>query len=266
MTVSVDKQLERAAKERPKGEEIRTMFSSIAPRYDLLNRLLSGFLDVRWRKRAVATALQGRSAASVLDVCTGTGDVALQVTKKLSGHGRVVGADFCPEMLKHAGEKVRNGAHKDLSLVVCDAQSLPFPAHSFDAALVAFGIRNVSNVELGIREMTRVVRPGGRVVVLEFSRPRNPLSRFITRCALSFVPLIGRLVSGSSVNAYGYLSSSVASFGARFDLVSIMRKCGLTNVREEPLTLGAVTVFSGEPAFDPEDQSKGSEPRDSRHR
>lgn len=247
MTTRLEPELRRAAQDRPEGREIRSMFASISHRYDVLNRVLSGFLDLRWRRRAVAIAGQGRPVTRVLDVCTGTGDLALLTRRACGPSPEIVGVDFCPEMLQLAQAKSKEATEREalapVELAVCDAMDLPFPDQSFDAALVAFGIRNVSDVPQALSEMARVIRTGGRVVILEFSRPRNPVARALNKAVLTVVPWIGRLLSGSDVNAYGYLSRSVKNFGERFDLESLLRDSGLIEVRADPLTLGAVTIF-----------------------
>ncbi len=232
--------LDRAAASGPSagGGEIRDLFDSVAARYDLLNRILSLGLDLRWRRiaaRACALAPGGRA----LDVCTGTGDLALLLRREVGKAGVVVGADLSTGMLRRGRSKGAGGA------LVADALDLPFPRGSFDAATVAFGIRNVSDPGRAIGEMARVVRAGGRVVVLEFSAPRSAPVRLVHGLLLRHaVPLVGRIVSGRG-EAYRYLSRSVPSFSGRVDLEALFRLATLEVEERRPLTLGAVEMLVG---------------------
>lgn len=220
------------------------MFAGIAPRYDLLNHLLSANRDVGWRRETVAAGavLPGES---VIDVCTGTGDLALEWGRALGGRGTVVGTDFCEPMVRLGREKARREGSA-VRLGVADTLRLPFADGSFHAASVGFGIRNVADLGAGVAEMARVVRRGGRVVILEFTRPSNPAFRFLYYVYfLLLLPLLGNLVSGSRQNAYGYLPRSVLSFPDRERLARVMEGAGLTDVRIRDLSLGIVTVHVG---------------------
>jgi demethylmenaquinone methyltransferase/2-methoxy-6-polyprenyl-1,4-benzoquinol methylase len=220
------------------------MFAGIAPRYDLLNHVLSANRDVGWRKATVEAA-KARAGDPVLDVCTGTGDLAQEWSRTLGAGSRVVGTDFCEPMVRLGAGKARS-AGAPVRLGVADTLRLPFRDGSFEVASVGFGIRNVADLRGGLAEMARVVRRGGRVVVLEFTKPSNPLFRFVYYVYfLLLLPLLGNLVSGSRQNAYGYLPRSVLSFPDRGRLARIMEEAGLSSVRVEDLGLGIVTVHVG---------------------
>lgn len=230
------------AMQRP--DRIRRMFADIAPTYDFLNHFLSARRDVGWR-RATVEAGEVRPGEPVLDVCTGTGDLALEWSRALGGRSAVVGTDFCEPMVRLGREKVR-GAGLRVRLGVADTLRLPFPDGSFEAASVGFGIRNVADLRAGVAEMVRVVRRGGRVVILEFTRPSNPAFRFLYYVYfLLLLPLLGNAISGSRRNAYGYLPRSVLSFPDRDRLARIMEEAGLAEVRVLDLSLGIVTVHRG---------------------
>ena len=220
------------------------MFAGIAPRYDLLNHLLSANRDRGWRR---ATVEEGRAGPGdrVLDVCTGTGDLALEWHRALGGGTPVVGTDFCEPMVRLGATKVRREGAA-VRLGVADTLRLPFRDGAFGVVSVGFGIRNVADLGGGLRELARVVRSGGRVVVLEFTRPSNPLLRFVYYVYfLLLLPLLGNLVSGSRQNAYGYLPRSVLSFPDRGRLAQMMEEAGLRDVRVRDLGFGIVTVHSG---------------------
>jgi len=220
------------------------MFAGIAPRYDLLNHLLSANRDRGWRRETVAAGAC-RPGDPVLDVCTGTGDLAMEWSRTLGTRSEVVGTDFCEPMVRLGLDKVRR-ERLPVRLGVADTLRLPFADGSFAAASVGFGIRNVADLVAGIREMTRVVRPGGRVVILEFTRPSNPAFRLVYYVYfLLLLPLLGNLVSGSRQNAYGYLPRSVLSFPDRGRLKARMEEAGLRDVRILDLSLGIVTVHVG---------------------
>jgi demethylmenaquinone methyltransferase/2-methoxy-6-polyprenyl-1,4-benzoquinol methylase len=225
---------------------IRRMFNSIAPRYDLLNHLLSLNIDRYWRWRTTRL-VPPDGAAPILDVCTGTGDLALAYDRAAAGRVPVVGADFCHEMLVRATQKAdRKGAGGRIRFVEADAQRLPFPDDYFQITCVAFGLRNVTDTDRGIAEMVRVTKSGGRVAILEFSRPRGwffgRMYRFYFRRLL---PLVGRMVSRDRDGAYRYLPESVMEFPDGEALAERLRGHGLTDVRWHPLTLGIATLYVG---------------------
>ena len=228
-----------------KGRAIRQMFDEIAPRYDLLNRLLSFGVDRRWRRVAVrqlAIPAQGR----VLDVATGTGDVALEIARQTAPSVRIVGADFTQEMLVRGRAKVATSAYRGrIELVNAPCESLPHPDSTFDGVTIAFGIRNVVDRERGLREMTRVLKPGGRVVILEFATPRSRLFRSVYLCYFHcLLPRLGGLLSRRS--AYQYLPESVQEFPDRETFLAMMAAAGLTALRCIDLTGGIAAVYVGE--------------------
>jgi demethylmenaquinone methyltransferase/2-methoxy-6-polyprenyl-1,4-benzoquinol methylase len=228
-----------AAKEH--ASRVRAMFSTIAGRYDLLNHVLSGNVDKRWR-RIVATRVRERipsSSACILDVACGTGDLSLTLFE-ITGAG-VVGTDFCRPMLDIAAGKTSGR----IRLIEGDALDLPFRDGTFDAATIAFGLRNLSNVESGLAELSRVLKPGGWVAVLEFSRPANAILRPLFNLYFRRVlPLMGGLVSGS-LSAYTYLPASVQKFPDQSQLSLLMEQAGFVQVRYENLTGGIAALHLG---------------------
>jgi demethylmenaquinone methyltransferase/2-methoxy-6-polyprenyl-1,4-benzoquinol methylase len=249
MPPDLNQKLDEAARQGPRGDEIRDMFAAISPRYDLLNRVVSGWFDRGWRKKTVRFALDGNGTGTFLDVCSGTGDLAFEIQRQAREDSTVVGIDFCREMLCLARDKAPSpGKGPGPRFLVSDALRLPFASGSFDAALVAFGIRNLRSVDEGIAEMVRVLRPGGRLVILECSRPQNVISRLLLRVILFFVPWIGRALCGFRVDAYRYLVNSMRAFGERVDVGSRLLGAGLRDIRIHPLTLGAVTIYRAETA------------------
>lgn len=234
----------------PEGPTIQKMFAEVAPGYDRANRALSLGIDLWWRRQTVrmVAVQQGERG---LDVCAGTGD--LSFTLQRAG-AQIVGADFCAPMLTRARQKGGpEGAFAATvagpSFLAADAMALPFPAASFDFATVAFGIRNVADPKVALREMARVVRPGGRVVVLEFSKPRVPLLgaayRFYFRRVL---PRLGTWISGARNDAYRYLHDSVMAFPEREQFLALMRDAGLVSPRQRLLTGGVAAIYRGEVA------------------
>jgi demethylmenaquinone methyltransferase/2-methoxy-6-polyprenyl-1,4-benzoquinol methylase len=224
---------------------IRQMFGEIARRYDLLNHLLSAGMDRWWRRRTVRLAPPGGEGA-VLDVCTGTADLALAYWRYGGGRVRVVGADFCRPMLRLGQEKCHRAKAVGLSLVEADAQHLPFADNTFQVVSVAFGLRNLSDPDRGLREMTRVCRPGGRVAVLEFGLPESRLFRRAYGWYFRRVlPKIGQAVARNRQEAYNYLPASVGEFPAREALVARMTAAGLREVRYRPFTLGVAALYVG---------------------
>jgi demethylmenaquinone methyltransferase/2-methoxy-6-polyprenyl-1,4-benzoquinol methylase len=222
-------------------ERIAGMFDAIAPRYDLLNRLLSAGIDRRWRAKAITSlGLTGRE--TLVDVCTGTGDVALEADGRAA---RILGVDFAAAMLALGLQKVRRaGAAGRIALVRGDAMRLPVPDDSADAVTVAFGIRNVQRPEIGCAEMARILRPGGRLAILEFAMPRLPGVAALYRWYFSRVlPFVGRRISGHTA-AYSYLPASVGSFPPPAEFVTLLRQSGFVQVRADPLTFGIVYLYT----------------------
>jgi demethylmenaquinone methyltransferase/2-methoxy-6-polyprenyl-1,4-benzoquinol methylase len=226
------------------SQQIAGMFDAIAKRYDLLNHLLSAGIDRRWRARAIESlGLTGRE--TVLDVCTGTADVAIAAIRGRPGARRVLGIDFAGEMLRVGATKLRASAVGDrVALARGDATRLPCRDGSVDALTVAFGIRNVHDPQQACNEMRRVLRPGGRVAILEFAIPRTPVVRQLYLWYFRTVlPLIGRLVSRHDA-AYGYLPASVSAFAAPDEFVTILRHAGFAEAAAVPLTFGIVYLYT----------------------
>lgn len=221
-------------------DRIAGMFDAIAPRYDLLNHLLSAGIDRRWRATAIRSlGLTGRE--TLLDVCTGTADIALQAR----GAARVVGVDFAGAMLAFGRRKVRDaGEDRRITLVRGDASTLPVRDGSVDAVTVAFGIRNVEHPERACAEMSRAMRAGGRLAILEFGVPRIPgISTLYLWYFTYLLPRVGRLVSGHTA-AYSYLPVSVGSFPPPPAFMAILEQAGFTDVRADSLTLGIVYLYT----------------------
>ena len=228
-----------------KGEKIQQMFGTIAPRYDFLNRLLSFGIDRRWRTKAVRL-LKYREGARILDVATGTGDVALEIARSTPVSVRITGADFCREMVELGETKVAAspyGSRIDFRVAPCE--DLPFPDNTFDSITIAFGIRNVVDRKLGLAEMWRVLRPGGRLIILEFSTPRSRLFRqlyyFYFRRLL---PVIGGLFS--RYNAYKYLPDSVLEFPSHEEFSRMIAEAGFKSIHIKELTFGIASIYAGD--------------------
>jgi demethylmenaquinone methyltransferase/2-methoxy-6-polyprenyl-1,4-benzoquinol methylase len=226
------------------AQRVREMFGKIATRYDLLNHLLSGNIDRRWR-RLVAKALEttlSSGEARVLDVACGTGDLSWTLLE--SGKAVIVGVDFCRPMLQIAKDKASR--HRlAIPFIEGDALQLPFADQSFDAATIAFGLRNLASVEAGFQELFRILKPGGRIAVLEFSRPRMPVVRSLFNVYFTnLLPLLGGWISGSK-SAYEYLPASVSRFPDQTELASIMSSSGFDAVTFRNLTGGIAALHMG---------------------
>ncbi len=231
------------------GSRVRKMFEEIAPRYDLMNHLLSLGIDITWRKRTVRELrLDGNEP--VLDCCTGTGDLALMMAKHVGTRARVIGTDFCLPMLTRAQTKkysLSEGSSQPVEFLEADTQALPFADGMFQAVTVAFGLRNVEDTDQGLREMARVCKPGGQVAVLEFSKPSFPgLSQAYSAYFKYVLPRIGQSMARNGHGAYEYLPSSVSEFPCGEALAVRMRGVGLRDVRILPMTFGVATLYIGE--------------------
>lgn len=228
-----------------KKGQVSKMFNRIAPYYDLLNRLLSLGIDTIWRKKAIAL-LKEKDPQMVLDVATGTADLALETARQLNAE-QIIGVDISTQMLEIGREKVaKKGLTKVIHLREGDSENLPFPNNTFDAITVAFGVRNFEDLERGLAEMQRVLKPGGQLVVLEFSKPRVfPFRQVFNFYFRHILPFIGRITS-KDPKAYRYLYESVQAFpeGERF--LSILTKTGFKSNRCIPLTLGVCSIYSAE--------------------
>jgi demethylmenaquinone methyltransferase/2-methoxy-6-polyprenyl-1,4-benzoquinol methylase len=220
------------------------MFSAIAPRYDFLNRVLSAGRDRTWRREAVAATALPRQGA-LLDVCTGTADMALEVARQFPD-ARIIGVDFSHPMIALGAAKIERARLADrVRLQVAPAEALPFPDDSFDAATVAFGLRNLPDCLRGLREVRRILRPGGRAVILEFTIPPNPFFRWVYLWYFHrMLPRIGRLVSGHP-SAYSYLPASVSDFPSPQGLAEWMQEAGFSEVPYRLLTGGIVAIHVG---------------------
>lgn len=226
-------------------KKIQTMFTTIAPRYDLLNKILSVGIDRHWRKFAV-NQLPRVQNARFLDVATGTCDVAIEIISRHPVGTKVVGADFSEGMLELGREKVRNtGLDDRIELRFADVTDLPFEDNSFDGVIIAFGIRNVQDYKKGLSEMGRVVKSGGKVVVLEFTTVQNPLFKAPYHFYIKKVlPFIGEMISGKK-GAYKYLPSSMLDFPSPETFKAAMEETGLQDVRYHKLTFGITAVHVG---------------------
>jgi demethylmenaquinone methyltransferase/2-methoxy-6-polyprenyl-1,4-benzoquinol methylase len=227
-----------------KGRGIREMFESIAPRYDFLNRLLSLGIDRRWRSFAVRQ-LQIPEGGRVLDMATGTGDVALEIASRTPESVRIVGEDFTQGMLAIAKEKIAASPFRSrIFLVNAPCEAMSHPDRTFDGVTIAFGIRNVVDRLAGLREMYRVLKPGGRAVILEFSNPRSRLFKALYHFYFRRVlPFLGGLFSQRS--AYRYLPDSVLEFPDQEAFKSLMEAAGFSDLRHFDLTFGVATVYVG---------------------
>jgi demethylmenaquinone methyltransferase/2-methoxy-6-polyprenyl-1,4-benzoquinol methylase len=237
---------------------VRRMFGEIARRYDFLNHFLSLGIDRRWRRRTVRQvppATDGPLAgAAVLDVCTGTADLAVAYWRAGQGRVPVVGADFCRPMLevgaekcRRAGAAIRSKGGAGVTLVEADGQQLPFADATFQIVTVAFGLRNQADTARGLAEMARVCRPGGRVAVLEFSMPRNRvLGKLYGLYFRHVLPRVGQALARNRQEAYHYLPASVGEFPQAEAMADALRRAGLHDVRHYPLSFGIATLYVGE--------------------
>ncbi len=237
---------QRSAAEKDHANRVRQMFATIAKRYDLLNHLLSGNIDKRWRRLAasrVRDGLLGHGArVRVLDVACGTGDLSLMLFEFTEA--QIIATDFCRPMLEIAARKAAQRT-KQIKFVEGDALVLPFLDASFDAVTIAFGLRNLAAVEEGLKELLRVLKPGGTLAVLEFSRPQAPGLRTLFQLYFTKVlPLMGGILSGSR-SAYTYLPNSVQAFPNQKQLEGLMTEAGFENVGYQNLTGGIAALHLG---------------------
>ena len=229
------------------SERVRTMFGEIAPRYDRMNHVLSLQVDRWWRRRCVQK-LRPQPGDRILDVCTGTGDLAVAFWRQTRGRAQITAADFCPPMLEIGREKQRRlGIPAEaMEFVEADAMQLPFAENTYQLVTVAFGLRNVADTKLGIAEMVRVCRPDGQVAVLEFSTPRRqPLKAAYLWYFKHILPRIGQAMNRNGNAAYDYLPASVGTFPAYEQLAELLSAAGLRDVRFHPLTCGIATLYIG---------------------
>jgi demethylmenaquinone methyltransferase / 2-methoxy-6-polyprenyl-1,4-benzoquinol methylase len=222
---------------------IRSMFAQITPTYDRLNLVLSGAIDRYWRRRTAGLLIEGLAPRPrILDVATGTGDLARAIRKRAGEGARVVGLDFTRPMLERAQRKFPDAAHR---WVEADGLALPCAGAVFDACSIAFGLRNMADKPAALREMRRILRPGGRLGILEFYEPPNPLIRRLYHFySFQVMPRVGRWLSGS--DAYGYLTGSIRAYWALDEAVRQVEAAGFVNVRSVPMTFGVAVLILGE--------------------
>lgn len=234
---------EAASGSRDKRRYVKAMFSDIAPRYDLLNHLLSFNVDRRWRRTAIRALGWDRAPNGVyLDLCAGTLDVSTELSGQAGFSGCVVGADFAEPMLRAGVDKISG---RSVYAVTADALSLPLPDRSCAGAIVAFGVRNLADLDAGLREVVRVLAPGARYVILEFTTPRATLVRSAYHLYFHHVlPTLGGLISGNR-GAYRYLPESVAHFPSALELADRMRDAGFSDVHWTSLTFGIAAIHVG---------------------
>lgn len=227
------------------------MFNRIAGRYDLLNRVLSFGLDRHWRKR-LAAFLPARSRLVILDLATGTADVLISIVKNNPVIQKAYGIDMAEQMLAIGEEKIkRQGLTGRIVLMKGDANQLPFPDHHFDAVTIAFGIRNMPHMAVTLKEIVRVLKPQGRVLILEFSKPENPLLKIGHRLYLRWiVPLVGGMLSGDFA-AYKYLNETIERFPYGLQFCRILRQVGLQNAMAAPLMGGVASIYTADQSTEP---------------
>jgi demethylmenaquinone methyltransferase / 2-methoxy-6-polyprenyl-1,4-benzoquinol methylase len=239
----MDSQVKPYSAEGSKKSQVSAMFNRIAPYYDLLNRVLSLGIDRSWRKKAIDLLKDGQPKR-ILDVATGTADVALMTAHRLSPE-QITGIDISTEMLDIGRQKItKQGLDAIIELQEADSENLPFPDNTFDAVTVAFGVRNFEHLENGLTEMLRVLKPGGQVVILEFSQPTAfPFKQLFHFYFRNILPVVGRITS-KDPKAYRYLYESVQAFpdGERF--LEVLQKTGYKSNRCIPLTLGICSIYS----------------------
>ena len=227
-----------------KKQQVSKMFNNISGKYDFLNHFLSAGIDRRWRKRAISK-LKDINPKQLLDVATGTGDLALEAHKQLKPE-KIIGIDIAVKMLEIGRTKLkRKGLTEIITFEEGDSENLPFEDNSFDAVIVAFGVRNFANVEKGLQEMIRVLRPEGKCVILEFSKPKVfPIKQLYNFYFSSILPGIGRITSKDK-KAYSYLYESVQAFPEGKDFEQLLQKLGLNQTSCEALTMGICSIYTG---------------------
>lgn len=225
-----------------KKQQVEQMFDNVASTYDVLNRVLSLRIDVYWRKFAI-NLLRKDNPQQILDIATGTGDVALALQTQLKP-AHIVGLDLSQLMLNVGIDKIKKaGFSQNIDMIQGDSENLPFENNKFDAITVAYGVRNFENLEKGLREMKRVLRPNGKLCVIEFSQPKVfPIKQLFGIYFRYILPTIGRLASNDA-RAYSYLYESVQAFPDGQNFMNIVEKCGFTNVKWYPLTFGICSVY-----------------------
>jgi demethylmenaquinone methyltransferase/2-methoxy-6-polyprenyl-1,4-benzoquinol methylase len=229
--------------QKTKKEQVAEMFDRIAGRYDFMNRFLSARTDVGWRKKAIKW-LRKDNPATILDIATGTADMAIMASRLLNPD-RIEGIDISPQMLEIGKKKVeKEGLGGKIRLQLGDSETINFGGNTFDAGMVAFGIRNFENLEKGLTEIRRVLKPGGQLIILEFSKPKQPMRSFYNFYMGSIAPLMARWFNQNK-EAYQYLCESANAFPDRQMLVDILNKTGYSDTRYKSLSLGICCIYSG---------------------
>ena len=233
-------------KDQSKGkkEQVANMFNTISPQYDFLNHLLSGGIDIIWRKKAIKL-LQNKGIKTILDIATGTGDFAIEALK--INPEKIVGVDISEGMLSVGIEKIQKmGLEKTIQLQKGDSEKLPFSDNSFDAVIVSFGVRNFENLQKGLSDMFRVTKPGGYCLILEFSNPRTfPMKQLYTFYSKYCLPFLGKMIS-KDPSAYTYLPESVKAFPDGPDFIQIFKSVGYSETNWIPMTGGICSIYIGQ--------------------
>lgn len=227
-----------------KKEKIKSLFDNIAPDYDKLNHILSLNIDKGWRRKAVKEIADSAKPLTVLDVACGTGDFTIEIARKAAEGSSIIGIDLSEGMMKVGREKLK-AAGIDATLEYGDCEALTYPGSSFDRVSVGFGVRNFEHLEIGLKEMYRVLKPGGKLVILELSVPTNPVIRWCYKLYfLKILPAIGGWVSGNR-GAYKYLPASVLHFPAPDKFIPMLKEAGFGDVRHKAFTLGICRMYVG---------------------
>jgi len=225
------------------SKQVQQMFASIAPAYDRTNSVLSLGIHHIWRKKTVQVS-GARTGMSVLDCATGTGDLALEFKKTVGPEGQVIGTDFCPEMMETAPAK-SEAKQLHVQFEVADAMNLPYLDHTFDISSISFGIRNVDDPSIALKEMARVVKPGGKVMILEFGQPKGFMGVLYDWYSRHIIPFIGGLLTGNK-EAYQYLPRTAAQFPCREEFLTLMRNTGMySEASYQELTFGIAFLYKG---------------------
>jgi demethylmenaquinone methyltransferase/2-methoxy-6-polyprenyl-1,4-benzoquinol methylase len=230
--------------DKAKKAQVADMFDSIAHRYDFLNRFLSAGIDISWRKKALGL-LKKSQPTSILDVATGTADLAIMAADILRPN-RIVGIDISPKMLEAGRIKVKNKSlDQIITLIEGDSEAINYPDNAFDAVTVAFGVRNFENLEKGLSEIRRVLKPGGQLVVLEFSKPRFPVWSQLYKIYMKYIAPIFAGLFTKNKTAYIYLNNSIQAFPEGKAFLSVMHKIGYKQTSCKPVSLGISTIYTG---------------------
>jgi demethylmenaquinone methyltransferase/2-methoxy-6-polyprenyl-1,4-benzoquinol methylase len=229
---------------KSKKEQVANMFNTISPQYDFLNHLLSGGIDIIWRKKAIKL-LQNKGIKTMLDIATGTGDFAIEALK--INPEKIVGVDISEGMLSFGQEKIKKmGLEKIIQLQKGDSEKLPFSDNSFDAVIVSFGVRNFENLQKGLTDMFRVTKPGGYCLILEFSNPRKfPMKQLYTFYSKYCLPFLGKMIS-KDPSAYTYLPESVKAFPDGPEFIQIFKSVGYSETNWIPMTGGICSIYIGQ--------------------